>query len=249
LDYEQLNEIYQDYSGEDASLEEYHQEYCKSDVDEKLSWNKNSKLVIVASHISPEIKQTAMCLRKKYLDVYCVEFRYFGNNSDNKMISSYFVVGDEEFIRTKVSSSAQLPKTDKDSFIRELDKNGKVVFGSLFKFAEKEKLMFRWGYKGFSLNKVFDNGFVGLCFGYPPNSVYKQSIYSGFEEINKKVKDPNSIIDFYRGELEQSGKFEQAKSNLKWMLNRDIKEGDVSFYLDILKKVIEKIEVNGLKDE
>lgn len=249
LDYDQLNEIYQDYSGEDANLEDYHQEYYESDTADKVSWNKNSKLVIVASSITAEIKQTAMYLRKKGLDVYCVEFKYFANNADNKMISSDFVVGDEEFLRTKISSSAQLPKTNKDKFLATLDKNGKLLFDSLFKFAEQEKLIFRWGSKGFSLNKTFTNGFVGLCFGYPPNSVYKQSIYSGFEEINKKINNAETVIDFYKSELEKFGKFEQAKSNLKWVINKEIKQAEIENYLDILKRVIEKIETEGLKNE
>lgn len=249
LDYDQLNEIYQNYSGEDASLEDYHQEYYKSDGEEKLSWNKSSKLVIVASNITPEIKQTSMYLRKKGLDVYCVEFKYFVNKADNKMISSDFVVGDEEFIRTKINSSAQLPKTDKDKFIAELDKNGKLVFDCLFEFAEEEKLIFRWGAKGFSLNKTFENGFVGLCFGYPPSSVFKQSIYTGFEEIRKKIKNADSVIEFYKAELEKCGKFEQAKSNLKWVLNKAIKAEDIDKYLDILRQVIERVEIEGLKNE
>ena len=247
LDYEQLNEIYQNYSGEDASLEDYHQEYYKSVADEKVSWNKNSKLVIIASNITPEIKQTSMYLRKKGFDIYCIEFKYFVNNTGNQMISSDFIVGDEEFIRTKISSSVQLPKTDKEKFITALDKNGKLVFESLLKFAEQEKLIFRWGLKGFSLNKIFENGFVGLCFGYPPNSVYKQSLYTGFEEIGKKINNAESVIDFYRKELESFGKFEQAKSNLKWVINKEIKTSEIENYLNILKRVIEKIEVEGLR--
>ena len=249
LDYEQLNEIYQNYSGEDASLEDYHQEYYKSETDDKVSWNKNSKLVIVASEITPEIKQTAMYLRKKGLDIYCVEFKYFVNNADNKMISSDFVVGDEQFIRTKIKSSAQLPKTDKDKFIQELDKNGKFVFESLFEFAKREKLIIRWGSKGFSLNKTFENGFVGLCFGYPPNSVYKQSIYSGFEEIQKKINNADTVIDFYKIELKRFGKFEQAKSNLKWILNKTVKSEEIDSYLNILRRVIEKIVSEGLRND
>jgi len=201
LDYDQLNEIYQDYSGEDASLEDYHQEYYKSEITDKVSWNKTSKLVIVASNITTEIKQTAMYLRKKGLDVYCVEFKYFVDNTHNKMISSDFIVGDEEFLRKKLSSSAQLPKADKDKFIATLDINGEMLFEALFTFAEQEKLFFRWGSKGFSLNQTFDNGFVGLVFGYPPNSVYKQSLYTGFEEIGKKINNADSVINFYKSEL------------------------------------------------
>ena len=250
LDYDQLNEIYQDYSGEEASLEDYHQEYYKSEIDDKVSWNKNSKLVIVASNITAEIKQTAMYLRKKGLDVYCVEFKYFVNDADNKMISSDFVVGDEEFRRTKIGSSAQLPKINKDKFIATLDSNGKLLFESLSKFAEQEKLIFRWGSKGFSLNQTFDNGlFVALVFGYPPNSVFKQSLYTGFEEISKKINNADSVIEFYKTELEKFGKFEQAKSNLKWVINRNITTLEIKNYLDILKRVIEKIKTEGLKNE
>lgn len=248
LDYEQLNEIYQNYSGEEATLEDYHLEYYKTESAEKISWNKSSKLVIVATSITPEIKQTSMYLRKKGLDIYCLEFKYFVNNSDSKMISSDFVVGDEEFIRTKLNSTAQLPKTDKEKFLSSLDKNGKLVFESLFKFAEQENLLFRWGSKGFSLNKPFENGFVGICFGYPQNSVYKQSIYSGFEEINKKINNADSVINFYKSELEQFGKFEQAKSNLKWVLKKEISPSEIEKYLKILKRVIERIENEGLKN-
>jgi translation initiation factor 2 beta subunit (eIF-2beta)/eIF-5 len=249
LDYEQLNEIYQNYSGEDSSLEDYHQEYYKSEVEEKVSWNKSSKLVIVASTITPEIKQTTMYLRKKGLDIYCLEFKYFINKAGNKMISSDFVVGDEEYIRTKIGSSAQLPKTDKEKFVTSLDKTGKFVFETLLKFAEEEKLTFRWGSKGFSLNKPFKNSFVGLCYGYPPNSVYKQSIYTGFEEIRKKVNNPDTIVDYYKSELERFGNFEQAKSNLKWVLNKEITTTEINKYLVILKQVIEKIEKEGLKND
>ena len=90
LDYEQLNDIFQNYSGEEVGLEEYHQQYYQNGQSQNISWNKNSKLVIVAQDISKEIKQTSLYLRKKGIDVYCVEFKYFVNNSNMKMISSDF---------------------------------------------------------------------------------------------------------------------------------------------------------------
>lgn len=124
-----------------------------------------------------------------------------------------------------------------------------MLFESLFKFAVQEDLIFRWGSKGFSLNQTFDNGFVGLCFGYPPNSVYKQSLYTGFEEISKKINNAESVIDFYKSELEKFGKFEQAKSNLKWVINRNITTLEIENYLDILKRVIAKIKIEGLRNE
>lgn len=246
LDYEQLNDIFQNYSGEEVGLEEYHQQYYQNEKSQNVSWNKNSKLVIVAQDISKEIKQTSLYLRQKGIDVYCVEFKYFVNNSNIKMISSDFVVGDEEFIRQKVKSQTQLPKTTQDKFIETLNENGKFVFKRLFDFANKENLMLRWGSRGFSLNLPFDNGFVGLCFGYPPNSVFKQSIYTGFEEITKKVNNPEKIISDYKTELKAQKNFEEGGHNLKWVITKK-SETEINNFIGTLKIIVEKIRKEGLK--
>jgi hypothetical protein len=111
LDYSQLNEIYQDYSGEESSLEDYHQQYFQSESEEKVSFNKSTRLVIVAQEISKEIRQTALFLRKKGVDIYCMEFKYFETKSEEKIISIDFIVGEEEFIRQKVQS-VSLPKVN-----------------------------------------------------------------------------------------------------------------------------------------
>ena len=120
LDYSQLNEIYQDYSGEESSLEDYHQQYFQSESEEKVSFNKSTKLVIIAQEISKEIQQTALFLRKKGIDVYCMEFKYFETKFGEKIISNDFVVGEEDFIRSKVQS-ASLPKVDEKKFLDSLE--------------------------------------------------------------------------------------------------------------------------------
>ena len=107
--------------------------------------------------------------------------------------------------------------------------------------------MFRWGSKGFSLNYELDNGFVGLFFGYPPDSVFKQSIYTGFEEINKKVNNPEKIVNYYRSNIEDLGYFVNAKSNLKWVIVTEYTDERINNFLNIIGKVISKINENGLK--
>jgi len=246
LDYSQLNDIYQDYSGEESSLEDYHQQYFQSDSDEKVSFNKSTRLIIVAQEISKEIRQTALFLRKKGVYIYCMEFKYFETKSGEKIISSDFIVGEEEFIRQKVQS-ASLPKVDEKGFLSSLNKNGLEVFQQIFEFGKQNGLMFRWGSKGFSLNVVLDMGFVALFFGYPPDSVFKQSIYTGFEEITKKVNNPEDIIEFYKEQLENLGYFVKAKSNLKWVIDKDYSENEVKQFINIVEKVILKIRETGLK--
>ncbi|MDZ7401157.1 MAG: endonuclease NucS [candidate division KSB1 bacterium] len=246
LDYSQLNEIYQNYSGEEISLEDYHQQYFQSELDEKVSFNKYSKLVIVAHEITREIKQTAQYLRKKGLDIYCLEFKYFSTQSGEKIISCDVVVGEEEFLRQKIESKS-LPKIDEKQFRKSLDKFGTRVFDRIFQFARQNQLLFRWGSKGFSLNLEMEGGFVGLFFGYPPDSVFKQSIYTGFEEIAKKVNNSEEIISDYRTKLEQLGYFVPAKSNLKWIIDTEYSDQHIIDFLQVIDDLMSKIKANGLK--
>jgi hypothetical protein len=246
LDYSQLNDIYHDYSGENVSLEDYHQQYFHNEADENVSFNKFSKLAIVAQEITNEVKQTAQYLRKKGIDLYCLEFKYFTTKSGEKIISSDVVVGEEEFLRQKIESKS-LPKVDDRQFRKSLDKNGLKVFDRVFEFAKKYKLSFRWGSKGFSLNYELDHGFVGLFFGYPPESVFKQSIYTGLEEINKKVNNPEEIINYYRSNLERLGYFVNAKSNLKWVIDSEYTDEQINNFLNIVSELISKIKKSGLQ--
>lgn len=245
LDYEALDEIYKSYAGEETALDEYHQEYFQLSSDDIVSFNKSTKLVIVAQEMSNSIKQTSLYLRKKGLDIYCMEFKYFQNCSLEKMITSDFVVGEESFIKSDIKPSSHLPKVDEKKFIDSLDNNGKTVFNELFEFAKKQNLFFRWGSKGFSLNLPIENGFVGLCFGYPPDSVFKQSIYTGMEEIRKKVSDSEIIIDFYKTSLENLKFFEPAKTNLKWVIDKSYDENEIDQFFKILIEVIDKIRYNS----
>jgi hypothetical protein len=244
LDYDQLNAIYQNFIGEESSLDIYHQEYFDSKDIGNVSFNKASKLVIVAQDISQSIRQTALYLRKKGIDIYCMEFKYFLNHASEKMITIDFVVGDDSFIRNEIKSISQLPKVDEKKFIDSLDKNGKTLFDRLLEFSKSNGLFFRWGSKGFSLNLPINTGFVGLLFGYPPGSVFKQSIYTGFEEIRKKVTNSDPIIAYFRNELEKSGNFISAKSNLKWIIDKPFDKFEVDKLLSILQLVIKKIQEN-----
>ncbi|NCO32125.1 hypothetical protein GW891_05160, partial [bacterium] len=226
--------------------EEYHQQYFKSDVDEKISYNKSTKLIIVAQEISKEIRQTALFLREKGLDIYCASFKYFKTKNGEEIISLEFMVGEEEFIRKKVQT-ASLPKINEKQFLNSLDENGKNVFEKIFDFGKKNDLLYKWGSKGFSLNVGIDNELVTLLFGYPPNSTFKQSIYTGFEMITKKVNNSEEVVDFYKTQIKDFGYFKDAGSISKWIINKSYSEEEIKKFIAILKEIILKIKENGLK--
>lgn len=248
LDYESLNEIFQAYAGEEIPLEDYHSEFFGIDTEEKVSFNKSTKLVIVAQDVANSVKQTSLYLRRKGLDIYCMEFKYFLNRANERMITSDFVVGEENYIKRGAKITTQLPKVDEKTFLNSLDSNGKKAFEKLFEFAKRKGLLFRWGYKGFSLNITLENDNVGLCFGYPPDSDVKQSIYCGFEQIIKKVEDGEDIANLYKDSLKQTGFFQSAKSSMKWLIESTSDAEHMETFIRILGELIEMINTKGLKD-
>ena len=66
LGYEQLDEIFRNYSGDEAlNLALYHREYFSLIPDEAVVFNNDQRIVIVGQKITPEIRQTSSFLRKK----------------------------------------------------------------------------------------------------------------------------------------------------------------------------------------
>ena len=247
LDYEQLNKIYQGYTGDEVELEEYHSEYFGNNkIDQNISWNKSIKFIIIAQRITPEIKQTALFLRKKGFDIYCIEFKYFLNETKARIISSNLVVGEENYIKGQVKTAYSNFKTDKNIFFENLDKNGKSVFSKIFQFAEKGDFLIRWGKKGFSFNVPFNNNFIGLFFGYPINCPYKQSIITGFKFIERKIENSQGILNYYRAEIKRLGMFNInvgyfGNHELKWVINKNFDETKLERFLKIIKKVADAI--------
>jgi hypothetical protein len=248
LDYSQLNEIFQNYSGDESSLEIYHTQYFKENLEENVSFNKSTKLVIVAQEITKEIRQTSLFLRQKGIDIYCASFKYFKSKNEEQIISIEFVVGEDEFLRGKIQTSS-LPKTSRKEFFDSLDKNGKAVFKKIFEFGDTDQLVYRWGSRGFSLNVRIENDHISLIYCYPSTSTYTQSVYTGYEMILKKVKNSENIIDYFKEKIEQFGDFEAAGSlgNSKWIINQIYPENKINEFIDILKEVNQKIKENGLK--
>lgn len=243
LNYDQLNDIFYDYNGEGLTLEEYHKQYFIQEDNLQVSFNKNTQMLIVAQEISPEIKQTSLFLRQKGMDINCIEFRYFESNTGEKIFASDVVIGEDDYKKQNIKS-ASLPKVTYNEFIESLDDNGKIVFNQIFKFANENSLNIIWGSKGFSLNMFLNEKNIALLFGYPPKSVFKQSIYSGFEEIKKKIENSEMIIEYFKKELMNTGLFVNAQSNVKWIINKRISDSEVKLLLDTVKSVIVKVKSN-----
>jgi len=248
LSYAQLEEISKEYLGEEnLVLTDYHRSYFNLQEGEAVAFNKNQKLVIIGQSITKEIRQTASFLRKKGIEVFCIEFKYFKTKSGEQIISSEFVVGKDSYTVKKVSSGA-LPKINKEDFLKSVGQYGRSFFKALIEFAENNNLPIHWGSKGFSINVDLDGNHINILYGWPPHSVYKESILTSFAEILKKVRDAESIVEFYREELNKLGIFVPAGKELKCILTNDLKDDQRDKLLETLSLVAKKIKEKGLNE-
>lgn len=246
LDYNQLNDIFKNYYGEETELEEYCKEYFADNDEENISWNKNAILLIVGQSVTKEIRQTSQYLRKKGIDVRCLEFKYFITKNEEKIFTCDYVVGEEDIVKQRVQTSS-LPKVDKNKFLETADEFGKDIFKLIFKYIQDNNLLIRWGSKGFSVNYQNIDCFVALFFCYPPHCVFKQSIYTGYDEINKKVINAEEINELYKTEIKNLGVFQNAQKSDKWIINRKYSPEKIEAFLKIIDNVWERIKRNGWK--
>ena len=249
LSYSQLEHIFRDYCGEEnPGLIDYHRNYFQLEEGEAVAFNRNQKLIIVGQVITKEIKQTSAFLRKKGIAIFCLEFKYFETGAGERIISTDFVVGKDLLLTKKVSSGA-LPRIDKAEFIESLDQFGRAFFEDLLGFAETNGLPIHWGTRGFSINVDLNGKHVAILYGFPPNSVFKQGIYTAFREIRNNVKDSEPIIEEYRHELVQLGTFENAQSEQKWLIKNDVDADKKGRFFAILSSIVEKIKSQFKEEE
>ena len=251
LDTGQLEGILRAYlNDESLNLAEHHREYFQLGSDEAVAFNKDQRIVVVGQRITPEIRQTASFLRSKGLRATCVEFTFFQANGGTRLLSQEIVVGKESPKPSHVASGS-LPVVTRDDFMSSLDKNGKAIFSRLLQLAADKSMPIHWGTKGFSLNVDIDGSHVAVCFGYPPESVYKQSIYTalrGRGGMTSKTAVPEDAVEALWSKAESTGLFNSAGRELKCPIERELTEQESSDLVDWCEAVAQAITKHGLKE-
>jgi len=252
LGYEQLEDILRAYTGDESiNLVQYHREYFALTSDEAIVFNHDQRIVIVGQTITPEIRQTSAFLRNKGIRVTCLEFTFFKSNEGQRLLSTDIVIGKEPAAIKKISTGS-LPIITKDEFIESLDQFGKPVFERLLEFAEQNTYPIHWGTKGFSLNVDIHGTHVAVCFGYPPNAVFRQSLYTaliGRGGLLSKVDVSEDIVTDLGNDAQATGLFQPAGREFKCLIDRDFSSDDIENLLAWMKKSISIVEEYGLKGQ
>jgi fructose-bisphosphate aldolase class 1 len=73
-----------------------------------------------------------------------------------------------------------------------------------------------------------------------------QSIYTSFDQISKNIKDAAEVVAFYQNQIEPLEFFAKKRSGFRWELNRAFTENEVKSFFEILIRVADMAQKNGL---
>ncbi|MDD4873514.1 MAG: hypothetical protein PHE15_00830 [Dehalococcoidales bacterium] len=251
LDGEQIESILRLYMNDEGiNLTEYHRQYFNICNDEAISFNKNQRIVIIGQVITDEIRQTSSFLRNKGIRVTCIEFSFFETKSGEHLLSHDIVVGKEPS-RISHINSGSLPVVSKKEFFELLNQDGKPVFKRILELAESHAYPIHWGTKGFSLNVNVNEMHIPICFGYPPGSVFKQSVYTGLGRrggLLSKINISEDEVESVLSTAQRTGLFQKAGNELKCVINRNFSEDDIDSLINWIDNVAGTIQNFGLKE-
>ena len=250
LDTEQLEMILQKYiNDESVNLADYHRKSFELSPEEAVAFNKDQRLLIVGQRISEEIRQTSTFLRKKGVRVTCLEFTFFETMDGTKLLSHELVIGREP-AKVKQVFSGSLPTISKETFLHSLDDQGRPVFEKILNYAEKNSLPIHWGSKGFSLNVDVNGVHIALCFGYPPHSVFKQSISTAIYTrggLQNKLDIMQEELESLYNDAKTAGISQPAGKELKALIIRKWTEQEIYKLIEWLEKAVQVVYQNDLK--
>ena len=247
LDHDALREIYRSYlRSSERHLSEDHRAYFELADDEAVSFNKEQRIVIVGRAISPQVRETASYLRRKGLLVTCVEFSYFKTAGGEQLLSTDIVVGLEP-VTTEVTSSAAANWMTEERFLATADYS-RPVFEGLLAMAQEQSFPVRWGTKGFSLNTTVGGRRVVLYFGYPPGTgnANAYTLYTDFAGLAWKVEGGPELIEQTKVALSASGLWRRAGKELKIILDRPLKDEELTELTSQALRLSDEIRRRGL---
>lgn len=246
LAYEDLERLARDYLGsEDASLTDWHRQYFELPDEQAPAFNKGQRLVIVGHAVSAPVRQSAFYLRQQGLPVTCLEFDYFKTALGEQLLSVNIVVGDEP-IGPKPPPTPPSGLTTEKEFMSKVGV-AKGLFETIMQLAKDERLPVNWGVKGFSLNAVVDDKKVVLLYGYPPG-VYTTApcLMTDLAGLRKKIDGGGQLADSVRSDLQQEPLWQPAGGEMKYPVEREVSEEEVSRIIARVERLRAAIRDRGL---
>ena len=251
LNYAQIETLARKYQDDETlSLVDVHRDYFALAAEEGISFNKNQRIVIVGETVTVEIQDTAEFLNQRGLHVTCLEFSFFQTEDRKRLLSVDTVVADR-IPHDRLVVGGSRGKTTREQFMKSLDANGDPVFAEVLSLAEQRGLPIHWGSRGFSVNVNPDGKHFKFCYGYPPSSVYGQSIYTRLFDsaFLTRVNGGETLARELAERAKATGLFVSAGSELKCSISRAFSAEERGALLGWLRCAADRIEQAGLRSD
>ena len=222
---------------EPLGLAEQHREYF--DQSEAVAFNKDQRIVIIGQQVTPEIRQTALFLGSKGVQVTCVEFTFFQAAGGGRLLSQEIVVGGEH---ARPQASARPKKVTRAEFLESCDDNGRAVFSRILDLADRKGMSIRWGYRGFTMGVDIGGARELVCYAYPPASRFGQMLYP---EYGRRV--PEEVVEQLWKEAEQTGLFRSTGKVLACFIDRAFTDDELDALVAWCESVEQAIREHGQK--
>lgn len=214
--------------------------------------NEDHAMLVVASEIDDSTERIIRYLSETYgVDINVARFQFFQGQDGREFLVRTFTVAPEVVEQNRERRGGKRPHTiTQEDFLGAADENGKPVFRKLLEFAGAQAMPIHWGVKGFSLNVDMDGTDVSVFFCYPPDSVFKQSIYTtlmGHGGMSTKTQVPDDEVRKLRSKAEATGLFQPAGNEVRCLIDRAFTDADVGKILAWCEEVAATIAKHGLK--
>ena len=244
------------------NLEEVCSEYTKKtlqeafdetfpDVDlETVNFNSTQRIILVGFSIEASLERMIEWLSDFYeVNVNAMVMSYVRTKGGEELLTKTTVIS-EEMEEERRRKQKKFVRVTREDFLRTSDQNGKAVFKKILEFAQAHALPIIWGIKGFSLNVALDGTHVAIFFCYPPDAVYKQSIYTTLMRggMSTKTQVPDAEMGRLRSAAEGTGLFQPAGRELKCLIDRAFTEEEVDKILAWCEEVAATIAKYGPKE-
>ena len=102
------------------------------------------------------------------------------------------------------------------------------------------------------MNVDLNGSHVAICYGYPPQSWYKQSIYTALRGQGgygtKRQRSRKTPLKVLWTQAEETGLFVAAGREMKCLINRKLSETDVNSLLGWIMALSKAVAEYGLKE-
>ena len=212
---------------EPLGLAEQHREYF--DQTEAVAFNKDQRIVIIGQQVTPEIRQTALFLGAKGVQVTCAEFSFFQAADGGRLLSQEIVVGGEQAKpRGRSRRTAPLSRAE---FLESCDDHGRAVYSRILDLASRKGMVLKWGTTCFYIVVDVEGAQEPVCTVGLPDSRFGQAFWTslGSEYWGiRKTGAPAEVVEQLWGKAEQTGLFVSAGKELKCAIDRVFTDDEVN---------------------